>query len=333
MDAFMLGNIYEEGYAGGLVFAWQDEWFKRTWNTMNLDIPDRRAYWSNPQTNEQEFGFLAFDPGVKKSICYVDGDISDWKNDKSNVQNEQFKLYTKSDEKYVYFMADIKNFNFDKDKFIIPIDITPNSGSLHHKEYNLKFERPIDFLITIDKEKGSRVSVDSYYDIFYYIYSKQLKMEKDNLAYEKKNAGIFNPIYLCLNRELYLPQDKKTLPLSKYETGKLILGDANPKHENYNSLVDYSVNNNLIEIRIPWQLLNVMDPSTKMVMDDFYKNEIKPKKTNGFYFRGVLIKDNETKESATGFYSWKEWDIPIYHERLKPSYFILKEAFKKIGGN
>ncbi|MRY42687.1 hypothetical protein [Clostridium beijerinckii] len=78
MDAYMLKDIYEEGYAGRLVFAFQDEWFKRTWNTMDFDLPDRRAYWNNPETNEQHFGVLGFDSGEKESTCYVDGDIKDW---------------------------------------------------------------------------------------------------------------------------------------------------------------------------------------------------------------------------------------------------------------
>lgn len=333
MDAFMFKNIYEEGYAGGLVFTWQDEWFKRTWNTMDLDIPDRRAYWSNPQTNEQEFGLLAFDPGEKKSICYVDGDIKDWKKDKSIIENDKFKLYTKSDEKYLYFMASIKDFNFKEDKFCIPIDITPNSGSLAFKNEQLNFKKPMDFIIIIDGEENSRVKVEAYYDSFYYIYSKQLKMLAENKDYESKDKGIFNPIYLCLNRELYLPQDKKTLPLSKYETGKLTLGDANPEHKDYNSLADFSVGKDVLEIRIPWQLLNVMDPSTKMIMDDFYKDGIKPMKADGLNLQAVLIKNQEKIYSEEYFYSWKEWDKPTYNERLKPSYYILKDAFKELGGD
>ena len=47
--------------AGGLVFSWHDEWFKRTWNTMDYDHPDRRPFWDNIQTNEQHFGLLCFD--------------------------------------------------------------------------------------------------------------------------------------------------------------------------------------------------------------------------------------------------------------------------------
>lgn len=333
MDASMLKDIYDQGYAGGLVFAWQDEWFKRTWNTMDLDMPDRRPYWSNPQTNEQEFGVLAFDPGAAKSICYVDGDTSDWKDDKPLVDNRNMKLYVKSDEKYLYIMGDINGFDFEKDKLFLPIDITPNSGNLKYNDYNLEFKRPADMVVVLDKKGGSRIVTDSYYDTFYYTYAAQLNMMDRNADYEKKNSGIFNPIYLCLNRQLYLPEDKKSLPLQKYETGKLVLGDANPEHSDYNSLTDYSVNKNIVEIRIPWQLLNVMDPSSKMIMDDFYaKGKITPTKVPGLYVGGILTKNNNIIENSNmEFYNWEEWEEPTYHERLKPSYDILKRAFKSIG--
>ena len=300
---------------------------------MDLDLPDKRAYWSNPQTNEQEFGILAFDPGEDKSICYVDGDISDWRKDKPLIDDNNMKLYVKSDEKYLYVMGDIKEFDFQNDKVILPIDITPNSGNLKYNDYNITLKRPTDMVIVLDNKEGSRIVTDSYYDNFYYIYAKQLKMIDENKAYEKKDNGIFNPIYLCLNRSLFLPEDKKTLPLEKYETGKLILGDANPEHDGFNSLADYAVNKDKVEIRIPWQLLNVMDPSTKMIMDDFNeKNKISPLKIEGLYIGGILTKNNVvTENSNMEFYNWNEWEVPTYHERLKPSYDILKKAFKSIG--
>lgn len=333
MNADMLQNIYEEGYAGGIIFSWQDEWFKRTWNTMDLDLAERRPYWSNTQTNEQEFGILAFDPGKDKSICYVDGSISDWKNDKPLIDTDSMKLYVKSDEKYLYIMGKIKGFDFEKDKLFLPIDITPNTGNLKYNDYNIVFKRTTDMVVVLDKNGGSRIVTDSYYDAFYYIYAKKLKMIDENEAYEKMNSGIFNPIYLCLNKPLYLPEDKRTLPLEKYETGKLLLGDANPEHKEFNSLTDYAVNGDSIEIRIPWQLLNVMDPSTKTIMDDFYeKKEIAPLKIQGIYVGGILSKNNiQTENSSMEFYSWDEWDAPTYHERLKPSYYILKKAFESIG--
>ena len=58
----LINSIYNEGFDGGIVFSWQDEWFKRTWNTMELSNPDRRAMWFNRLTNEANFGLLAVEP-------------------------------------------------------------------------------------------------------------------------------------------------------------------------------------------------------------------------------------------------------------------------------
>lgn len=332
MDAEMLKQIYEEGYAGGLIFTWQDEWFKRTWNNMDYDIADRRPYWSNTQTNEQQFGVLSFDPGEKKSKCYVDGDLSDWKADKPILEDENTKLYIKSDEKYVYFMCRVKDFSKNQDKLFIPIDIKSNQGNNEFSKYNIKFKKPADFVIMIDGDKNSRIFVDEYYDSFYYTYSG-LDMIPNDVDL-RKNSGIFKPMYLCLNRPLYLPENKITLPLQKYETGLLKYGNGNPKSEEFSSLSDFYISNDVIEIRIPWQLLNVMDPSAKMIMDDFYIDGIKPIKTNGFYTEIIYMKDENIKNKGEiGFYSWNEWETPVYHERLKQSYYILKDAFKRIGSD
>jgi len=130
-----------------------------------------------------------------------------------------------------------------------------------------------------------------------------------------------------------LPEDKKTIPLSQYETGLLKCGDANPEHEGYNSLTDFSFKDGKVEIRIPWQLLNVMDPSTKEIMGDLYNNKsIKAVKTDGMYFGAGIVKNGSADNLKIGmkYYTWQSWDLPTYHERLKPSYYILQEAFKKL---
>lgn len=37
-----------------------------------------------------------------------------------------------------------------------------------------------------------------------------------------------------------------------------------------------SVKDNVVEVRIPWQLLNFMDPSSKTIIDDLHKKGIAP---------------------------------------------------------
>jgi hypothetical protein len=327
----LLEDIYDEGYCGGFVFAWQDEWFKRTWNTMDLDLPDTRPMWSNPQTNEQQFGLLAFDPGNEESICYVDGNISEWDNDKPIYTTYNTSLYIKSDEKYVYLMTKTKNFDFDKDSLYIPIDSIDFQGNVTSKTHNINFERPADLLIHINGKTNSKILVDAYYDSFYYIYAEQLSAIENKPAYKEKNSGIFNPMYLCLCREMILPEDNKVVPFSKYETGILKYGNANPKNIDYNSLTDFCYKDGNIEIKIPWQLLNVMDPSTKIIMDNFYKNSsVSGITVDGFYFGSGIVKNGDypTNKIGMGYYSWNSWSFPTFHERLKPSYFILKKTFE-----
>lgn len=329
----LLHDIYDEGYCGALVFTWQDEWFKRTWNTMDFDLPDQRPFWSNPQTNEQQFGLLAFDPGQEKSICYVDGDISDWNMNTHLITSDELSLYVKSDEKYIYFMVKTKDYDLSNDLLFIPIDSIPGQGNTQYKPTSISFERPADFLIQINNKDNSRILVDAYYDSFYYLYGEQLNMIRKNPEYNKKGNGIFNPMYHCLSRDIYLPEDKLLIPFSQYETGLLKLGDANPEHSNYNSLTDFSCMDSNIEIRIPWQLLNVMDPSTKSIMGDLYKNKsIKAEKIEGIYIGAGIVKNKvkEDLEISMENYTWNDWVMPTYHERLKSSYYIVQDAFKNL---
>ena len=90
-------DIMNAGSAGSCLFSWQDEWFKRTWNTLYAIDLDNTPYWSDYQTNEQYFGLLTFDPGDEESVCYVDGDVSEWGEEDVLLETEQGSLSMKYD--------------------------------------------------------------------------------------------------------------------------------------------------------------------------------------------------------------------------------------------
>lgn len=326
----MMHDIHDEGYFGGLVFTWQDEWFKRTWNTMDFDLADQRPFWSNTQTNEQHFGLLAFDPGKEKSVVYIDGDDSEWNEEDQLSKNEENTLSVTSDEKYLYVKVDTKEFDYEEDQLYIAIDVKKDQGNSQTADGSLLFSRPADFLVKINGATGSSIRVDAYYDSYYYQYAEQLKIIEKDPAYGLKNSGLFNPMYHALSSELILPQTKETIPFSHYETGTLKAGDGNPEHEDYQSLTDFAVKDGIVEIALPWQLLNVMDPSSKQIIGDLYQNEgIEPVSVENIYLGAALVKKGYTGASKLTLepYSWEPWEIPTYHERLKPSYYVLKEAF------
>ena len=334
--ADMFDSIVAAGCAGGLVFSWQDEWSKRSWNTMDYDLPDRRAYWSNAQVSEQAYGILSFDPGAGKSVCYVDGDISEWKRVKPLGRMNGLELSAMSDLRYVYLLIRDEGRDIENSKYAIAVSGLKDQGSYSFKKEGLVFHNPAGECIIIDGKENSAVYVDAYYDVFYRQYSllTRRKVAERNPAFEVKNSGIFNPINLVLRWALYFPLTGDILPPSYYETGKLMHGNANPESKDYNSLADFYMNpeNGSVEIRIPWQLLNVADPSTRTVVGDLYAHDtfdINPVKIDGFTFELYKIGRGGITEGGSGFYSWNPWDTVQYHERLKESYGIIKDTFAK----
>lgn len=333
----LITSIINEKYAGAIIFTWQDEWFKRTWNNVMFDIADRRPFWSNIQTTEQCFGLLSFDPG-EVIACYPDGDISDWKLDKPLIESDIGKLYVKSDERYVYIMldADTSKYNFKKDTLYIPVDTIANQGNTKANDYNLTFDTGADFLIVINGEEDAHIYVDGYYDAFYYYFieSRMLSDYPLDNTNKIKDSGKFNQMLMCYGYNLKIPSTGVEVKDKAYETGFLKYGNGNPTSKNYRSLSDYCYNNGHLEIRIPWQLLNVMDPSTKMQMDDFHETQvIAPKEFSSFRF-GFGVREREStqigKITLSGEYSYQVWNMPTWHERLKPAYYELKDYLSKL---
>ena len=328
----MFKSIYAQKYAGGIVFSWQDEWFKRTWNNEDFDNSERRPFWANYQTCEQFFGLLAFDPGEEKSVCTVDGDTSEWSEKDIVSSGKNATLSMKSDEGYVYFMVDTKNdFDFNKDEILIPIDTVANQGNTKMNSTKTSFSKAADFVIQIKGKKNSRILCDAYYDVFNYFYGYQGRNFAQNDKYAKKNTGIFNKMNMCTGFKITIPSTKQKVPFAYYETGLLHYGNADPKSKNFDSLSDFCEKDGKIEIRIPWQLLNFTDPSKGEIMSDFYERQsIVGKTFNGFTVGVGIV---ETKINMDGKYTYTYWkDNPTYHERLKKSYYILKKELPNIGG-
>src|SRR6266516_4753138 len=59
IDARLTRDVRAAGAAGGVLFAWLDEWFKHTWVTIDLEVPaDRTRLWHNVEDAEQHYGLL-----------------------------------------------------------------------------------------------------------------------------------------------------------------------------------------------------------------------------------------------------------------------------------
>ena len=112
-----------------------------------------------------------------------------------------------------------------------------------------------------------------------------------------------------------------------YETGKLQYGNANPNAQAYDSLADFCAKDGFVEIRIPWQLLNVADPVKMFVHDDYYENY----GVEYLSIRQISVGagSGNTQIRMMPVDIKPIGKLPAYHERLKKSYDIIKNYWKK----
>lgn len=333
-------DILAEGYAGGLVFTWQDEWFKRTWNTMDLDHPDRRPFWFNAQTNEQQFGLLAFEPNEANQIIRLNGKEEDWhRNQIQPIVDEKSKLnyWVTHDEKSLIMRLDWSAVEQNQlpDRLLIPIETRNKKGQQQHESLPGEQFESISYVVDINLEGTSRLWIDSYYDFFTYQYGGLLKMIPYDQAITTPNNGKWLPIEYALNKAIDTKWTQK--PFESYETGILKQGTDDPLSPDFDSLADFWIDEQkkVMELKLPWLLLQFRDPSQKEIIGDIWKDGPEAaEKIDSIGLHFYVMKDNQilakSPSEKSYRYRWENWNTPRFHERLKASYSILQETFGRV---
>ncbi len=323
-------DIQASGCAGWCIFSWKDVWFIRTWNTMYAVDLKRTPYWSDYQTNEQYFGLLSFDPGEEESVCYVDGEVSEWSEEDVVSVNGDMTLSMKYDEKFVYFMVHKKGLDFENDCIFIPIDTAQKTGSSYCENYGLLFDRAADFLIVVNGRENSRVMVQERYESLRSTYSENAygynTYAKENIP--EKDSPLFVNINMILQTATPLIYKKPNAKAETYETGKLTYGNANPEDEAFHSLADFFCKGDYIEIKLPWQLLNFADPSRMEIHDDYYNGNYGVDYINIDKMYAGVGDESQNGRISLGTAALKGWGNNVtYHERLKSSYYVMQELW------
>lgn len=314
-------DIMAAGCAGSVIFTWQDEWFKRTWNTMHAVDLAQTAYWSDYQTNEQYFGLLSFDPGAQQSVCYVDGDAGEWSETDLVYQNGDYTLSMKYDERSLYFLI---RGPIGDGPIYLPIDTTPRSGSTRCAAPAVTFDRAADFLVVLDGADNSRVLVQERYDCLRAMYGLTITGVDSFEFPPAVDTPSFVPIHLVLQTSP-IPTEDANHYMPTYETGALTYGNGNPSSPAFNSLSDVCAGDGVLELRLPWQLLNFSNPSDMQIHDDYYLHY----GVEDLNIRTLWVGVGDGKDTLTlSAYPLKGWRNHVtYHERLKQSYYIMQDLW------
>lgn len=313
----MLDDIHASGCMGGIVFSWQDEWFKRSWNTMDVDDPDTRPLWHNVQSSEVNFGLTAFKafPSIQ-----IDGQGDDWKGAAAIGEG----LLAQWDESYLYLR--VEGEDVLRQKLLIPIDSIAGQGSGF--KAGARFERAADFLLVLDGKENTRLLIDPYYNAEFKLYGKLVFSPDELSAYEKTGTGEFNLVRQTISRALKMPLTGQVIPPQLVDTGKLVYGISNPDSEEFNSLGDFCAGDGFAEIRIPWMLLNFADPSAGEILGNLHVDQQITRQTIKELYIGLGREDGSAPISMSPFKlpSWKGLN---WTQRMKSSYDMIAEAFHR----
>jgi peptidoglycan/xylan/chitin deacetylase (PgdA/CDA1 family) len=297
-DARLVEDCYREGAAGVLIFELFDEWFKDNWLVKDFEVPaDRDVLWQNVQDPEEFFGLLAEEPRAPSDSCLSESSFVTWSNVKPFYQDPENDLLTRTrdafdscrdlrelrvshDSRYIYLRiafscldcdrdgkADLDSLNLligfdtiDRQRGDTKFPLVPNVRTEAGMEFVLYFGGADSAAVLIDSgynfSKYSRVPLDDGFSI----YTAPFR-SRDN------SDGKFERMIIETNRDR-VDASGKVYPAIYLDVGGLTcakeLGRVDVAEGDWRVFPE----RNCIEIRIPWAILNVTDPSSRQVLDD-----------------------------------------------------------------
>ena len=315
--------LTESGWAGDFVTSWQDEWERRSWNTAFALAPARSGRWHDLQTAAQNGGLMAFEPGAEP-VCVLDGRRSEWTEDDLLLESGGFRLSARQDAEGLYLLIEGVGA---EDTVYLPIDVSPELGSRTRTRASgdLSFQRDADFVLRLDGPNGSSLLVQERYDAMRERFLFETEGSDPFASVPDKDSSRFVPIRMALsNNQLveHLTAESMALRrLKTWETGRLVHGNGDSTAADYNSLADFCYGEGCVEVRLPWLLLNVADPSARQIHRDYYPLYGVELQTVRGLWLGV---GTSAAEIPMAHFPLKGWRSVQYRERLKESYRVLQ---------
>jgi hypothetical protein len=231
---------------------------------------------------------------------------------------------------------------------IIGIDLFENEPSENIEHIPSRSLDKYEILIDLSTMDQYQILVHRQYDMFHFENRDLLDDELKNAYGLSRAETLFHPYLMLLNKPSNLTGTDKKMPASVFNAGRIIEGTNDNRSQSYDTLTDmnYSMANRILEIRIPYLLMNFKDPSKGEIIGDIWKDGL----NSSIFIDNInisvfLLEDDSSNNSddpsmITGFpgqtniryqldykMSWNKWEQPIYFERLKDSYYIVQNVF------
>lgn len=359
IDARLTREIEESGAAGAIVFAWMDEWFKKNWIVIDLEIPgENTRRWHNVMDAEQHYGILGQYAGNESQRPVLGGEPGRWRRLDSLAGGDPrlHVLRAGSDASYLYLSLQMEAGPLGWDTIGVQLALDTYRADLGQRalpDAIVPGDIGWEFLVDLRAPDSATIRVTPSYNP--YVGRGGIVRGDDFGRFYRRpvtpgsaSDGRFDSLFVITNRARF-GRDGTFYPAQGYDRGML-------RHapEAATTLADWyhDAVAGLIELRIPWGLINVTDPSTRTVLfDDVTRAREDPDAgsfgtatTDGvrvgavMYRKGVRPRVIATLPGRSGSawrrtafrtYTWRPWEEPRSHSRLKPVYDSLRTLWRE----
>jgi len=363
LNGELMRKIHASGMAGGMLFAWFDEWFKRNWVFMPYERPaERNAFWFNSQDAEQNYGVMAAYPGYPAKKVTLSNRAKEWSGarilytslraaptfgfgDGADRARSFKSLSVRHDEGFLYLRIETAgDVDFERAHYLVGIDTCEPETGEFMLPFSTRLTSPVGlkFLVCLTGKKSSRILACHSYD-------KYLNMNAGTIRPEASHAGAWVVMQNKTNARRMSKDFKRYFPSRVFSMSNLRYGSLRRGRADYDSAADFYAKGRHLEVRLPWGLMNFTDPSSRSVL--WKEGERWTRKTDGVRLlvfsykpsgagllasptgRAVNITDSLPARLApeeVRTYRWKGWNTPVFHTYLKDSYYAYKKALKEI---
>jgi len=365
LDARMTLEVAEAGTAGGIVFAWIDEWFKHNWLVRSFELPnDRARLWWNRMNPEQHYGLVAMEPIPPVAGEGLVARTASWAAERPLYAEAGITVRAAADAAYLWVHVQADSGVALRD-VLIGFDVLGRESGDHRWPHRVGDSLPmgLEFVLAVD-QTGARLLADPPYNpVGVHAARTGLPMPKPGtvamvdtppgffsgryihswrapLVSLANDDGVYDSLRVLTNRARF-GRDSTEFPAFGYDRGVL------PAGEPPDGLWQISEARDVLEVRIPWLLLNVTDPSQRRVLLDRRDARLVEEGrtgtegtvvVDGMYLvvarrarggRWVTIPGSGTRD-AVAMLSWDTWDEPRWRAYFRPAYDAVREAFGRL---
>jgi len=339
IDARLTREIHESGAAGGILFSWMDEWFKRNWVVIDFEIPlENTRQWSNVMDAEQHYGLLGQYGGRAGATPEPGGAPARWLAlPKIGSGSGTLKaLRAGSDPAYVYLTLEMPEPDWAQEGLEIGIDTwLRNRGQHRLPASGTTSDVGFEFAVELSGPDSAAMRVAPDYNRYALIADLASgddygRFYRRPVTVADRRDGRFDAMFVVTNRSRY-GRDGTFYPASGVDRGRLRFGTASAS-----TLSDWYYDSaaGLLELRLPWDLLNVTDPSTRtLLLDRTGDGPFGTVTADSFHF--TVARYRKGSRQVTGSvpaapWSWSGWTSPVSHARLKPAADSMRAAWTSL---